>query len=904
MEFQRVKRSGPFSLTVHLQHDAPSWNADADSEPNIDFTGPVTGELRLSLEHDTAFEYPVDFIFSAHGEYLSFDTVTRSVTDTSEFPVTVPFKTHAANTCDPVTIKTSDEWFFSKPRVPSADLVVSYTAILSSLNDTAVKRAIEEYYGAGLHQTQLRGEHPIASLLDYEQYVSVLDFLYEHGDYDSLSYSINEPRSIKKRVIDPTGAFRAASIPELTEKVETYATQEHLESVSVQDVVREALFDAWGFDPWDEEHDETLDLRPIDEFISHFDLSQQLQDTLSDENTAHIVTTYYASDRSEAEMPITPSDVTGAVTESEYDSERDDAVWLSLGDPDTRIPALAPLVPTAIDRGDDTVIAHFLYSLANSIEGEHRKNKNCSSIYHASAELFEQSDFSRKTAVGKEAVIRSHIQRGYPYKSTASVQAFECYDAATRVYEEYESELNRNSATPEFLHATEQALKAVIRQMRSDGDTETAVARANQVTDRISETVEEFDSYGTVAKFRAWKHGIHAANAVNNGSFKQADAHLSQSITHFRTSNEENPRSPIGEDPVFTVFAAELQQTAVTGLLAESDGRFEDAAEQYANAAGEADSKLNTTGVADTYRAWARTAEAKAALVAGDIDTAAQTVSNIQHDGVDIAFAELSKLEVLITLLEEYRDGSARDPDGVRRAFEAADVSVTPEKYTLQYDTEYTAGYSLLLSRQRSKELGLDAGENTEFFRLIKDAITPTGLSETETMATESASDGGVQSERTDSTPPSTSRSTSTSPSTAGTVDREYTETARLQRDPEFLQTVREAYNERCAVCGTRRETPDGRPEVEAAHIKSVSDGGPDALENGLALCRLHHWAFDNGWLAVDDEYHVLVREVPEKDGYAEFAEYGGDPLHVPDDPNAKPSLSFTRHHREKHGFE
>lgn len=907
MEFQRVKRSGPFSLTVKVQHDAPHWNADAASNSNIDFTGPVTGELQISLEHDTAFEYPVDFIFSAHGEYLSFDTVTQSVADASEFPVTVPFKTHAANTCDPVTIKTSDDWFSSKPRVPSADLVVSYAAILSSLDATAVKQMIEEYYGTRLHQTQLRDEHPVASLLDYEQYVSVLDFLYEHGDYDSLPYSINEPRSIKKRIIDPTGAFRAASIQELTEKVETYAAQEHLKSVSVQDVVRETLFDAWDFDPWNEEHDEALDIRPVDEFISHFELSQQLQDTLSDENIAHIVTTYYVSNLSEAEMPITPSDETGIVTASEYDSERDDAVWLSLGNPDARISALAPLVPTAIDRGDDTVTAHFLYSLANSIEGEHRKNKNCSAIYHASAELFEQSDFSRKIAVGKEAVIRSQIQRGYPYKATASTQAFECYDAATRVYEEYESELNENSATPKFLHAVEQALKAVIRQMRSDGDTETAVARTNQVTDRISETVEEFDSYGTVAKFRAWKHGVHAANAVKNGAFKQADAHLSQSITHFRTSGEENPRSPTGEDPVFTVFAAELQQTAVAGLLAERDERFEDAAERYADAAGEADGELDTTSVADTYRAWARTAEAKAALAAGDVDTAAQIVSDIQRDGVDVAFAELSKLEVLVRLLEEYRDGSGRDSEGVRQAFEAADVSVTPEKYTLQYDTEYTTGYSLLLSRQRSKQLGLDAGENTEFFRLIEDAITPTGLSVNETMEAEGVSDGGVQSERTDSTVPSTSQSASTSPSspsTAGTVDREYTDTARLQRDPEFLKTVRDAYNEQCAVCGVRRETPDGRPEVEAAHIRSVSDGGPDALENGLALCRLHHWAFDNGWFAIDDEYRVLVRESPEKDGYAEFTEYGGDPLHVPDNPDAQPSLSFIRHHREKHKFE
>jgi len=140
MEFQCVKRSGPFVLTVQLQHGAFNPDPDAGSNPDLDFSGPVTGELQISLVHETALEYPVDFTFSAHGEYLSFDTVTRSVPDASEFPVTVQFKTHAANRCDPVTIKTTDEWFSLKHRVPSADLVVSYTAILSSLNDTAVER--------------------------------------------------------------------------------------------------------------------------------------------------------------------------------------------------------------------------------------------------------------------------------------------------------------------------------------------------------------------------------------------------------------------------------------------------------------------------------------------------------------------------------------------------------------------------------------------------------------------------------------------------------------------------------------------------------------------------------------------------------------------------------------------
>ena len=741
MEFHRVKRSGPFSLILQIQNDALTPDTGGDPDPDLDLHRPVTGEISIYLQRNSDLDYQLDFIFGADSEFLSFDTVSRSVTDASGFPVVVQFESHAANTCDPVTIRTS--WFSSELRIPSADIVQSYIGILSSLDEDMVKNAIVEYYGTGLENTDLRGKQTSA-LLNYDQYLTVLNFLYEHGDYNSLPYTINEPRTVKKRVVDPDSVFRADSIRELTKKVEAYAAHEHLQSISVQDVIREALFDAWNFDSWDKEHTEIPDIHAVDEFVSHFDLTQHLQGTLSEENIAHLISTHYVADRAETDCPqVTADDIAETVSPREYDSQRDDAVWTPLGNPETRISALSPLVPTAVNRGDDTVIAHLLYSLANSIADEHQLDKICSAIYHTSSQLFEQSNFSHKTPVGKEALIRSYIQRGYPYKFSTSAQAFEYYDLATQVFQEYESDLNR-SATGEFLHAAEQALKAVIRQMRRTGDTQTAGEHANQITDRISEAVEDFDTWGTVAKLRAWKHGIHAANAVNNGSFQQADAHLSHSITYFGTSNDEDPRSPVGEDPVFTPLAAELQKIAVSGLLAESEGRFEDAAELYVDAANEAEEELDTPEVADTYRLWEQTADVKAALASGNVDTAVETVSVIQSDGVNVALAEWSKLELLVTLLEEYRDGWARDQTDIRRTFEATAGTVTPEKYTLQYDTKFSSGYSLLLSRQRSTQLNLDVGENQEFFRLIEDAITPTGLSEGGITGAESASDGGI----------------------------------------------------------------------------------------------------------------------------------------------------------------
>lgn len=133
--------------------------------------------------------------------------------------------------------------------------------------------------------------------------------------------------------------------------------------------------------------------------------------------------------------------------------------------------------------------------------------------------------------------------------------------------------------------------------------------------------------------------------------------------------------------------------------------------------------------------------------------------------------------------------------------------------------------------------------------------------------------------------------------------EEEYTETRRRARDTAFSELVRQAYGETCAICGSSRETPNGYPEVEAAHIYPKQEGGADDVRNGIALCKLHHWAFDTGWLAISDEYEILVKDASERDGYYQFKQREGDTLHLPDNDEAKPHPMFLEHHREIHGF-
>ena len=81
----------------------------------------------------------------------------------------------------------------------------------------------------------------------------------------------------------------------------------------------------------------------------------------------------------------------------------------------------------------------------------------------------------------------------------------------------------------------------------------------------------------------------------------------------------------------------------------------------------------------------------------------------------------------------------------------------------------------------------------------------------------------------------------------------------RLARAAAFRVRVMNAYGSLCAVCGHAFKTPHGKSEIEAAHIAPRGLRGVDDARNGLALCRSHHWAFDQGLFGIGEHRTVLV---------------------------------------------
>ena len=111
-------------------------------------------------------------------------------------------------------------------------------------------------------------------------------------------------------------------------------------------------------------------------------------------------------------------------------------------------------------------------------------------------------------------------------------------------------------------------------------------------------------------------------------------------------------------------------------------------------------------------------------------------------------------------------------------------------------------------------------------------------------------------------------------------------------RNPQFRQNVREAYQNRCAVCGVQLEL------IEAAHLVPHNHSkGLDTVSNGIALCALHHRSLDTGLIYFDTNYNILINPVRRRylvrmhriGGFPKFRRQLSDVITLPRDPSDYP---------------
>jgi putative restriction endonuclease len=120
----------------------------------------------------------------------------------------------------------------------------------------------------------------------------------------------------------------------------------------------------------------------------------------------------------------------------------------------------------------------------------------------------------------------------------------------------------------------------------------------------------------------------------------------------------------------------------------------------------------------------------------------------------------------------------------------------------------------------------------------------------------------------------------------------------RRRRDRQFTVDVLENFRYSCALCGFHGLLNGQATGIDAAHVRWHSADGPDAVENGIALCKLHHWAFDKGILGIDESLQIQVADsfVAQVQGGLPLESLAGRPLAAP--PRAGVGDEFLAWHR------
>lgn len=122
-------------------------------------------------------------------------------------------------------------------------------------------------------------------------------------------------------------------------------------------------------------------------------------------------------------------------------------------------------------------------------------------------------------------------------------------------------------------------------------------------------------------------------------------------------------------------------------------------------------------------------------------------------------------------------------------------------------------------------------------------------------------------------------------------------------RNAAFRRIVVSLYQQNCAFCRLKIVSRDSQDIVDGAHIKPFAEFHDDRFDNGIALCKNHHWAFDRGWFSISDEYKIIVphdrfhEEAPHD--MRSMQDFNGEPILLPNQENYNPRIESLQWHRD-----
>lgn len=125
-------------------------------------------------------------------------------------------------------------------------------------------------------------------------------------------------------------------------------------------------------------------------------------------------------------------------------------------------------------------------------------------------------------------------------------------------------------------------------------------------------------------------------------------------------------------------------------------------------------------------------------------------------------------------------------------------------------------------------------------------------------------------------------------------------EQTSIVRDAAFRRVIVSTYNYSCALCGLQVLNSRAESIVDGAHIKPFYLFRDDRINNGLSLCKNHHWAFDRFWFTFTNDFKVIVaKDLRENTPHCTpLKEFHGHQITLPNQHQYNPSEDAIEWHR------
>ncbi|MDB9313590.1 HNH endonuclease [Spirulina sp. CS-785/01] len=122
-----------------------------------------------------------------------------------------------------------------------------------------------------------------------------------------------------------------------------------------------------------------------------------------------------------------------------------------------------------------------------------------------------------------------------------------------------------------------------------------------------------------------------------------------------------------------------------------------------------------------------------------------------------------------------------------------------------------------------------------------------------------------------------------------------------LVRSAFFRKAVVHNYDYKCVFCQLKVTRSITQRIVDGAHIKPFAMFYDNSINNGISLCKNHHWAFDLGVFTITDQYKIMITDdlSEESPNNRPMQDFNGESILLPKSAQYFPSQAALKWHRE-----